>query len=45
MATRWKQDRNRKKIKINNAYFSKFNENMNPHIQESQSTVNKIKTK
>lgn len=41
MGTRW----NRKKIKINKAYFSNFDENINLHIQEAQSTVSKIKTK
>lgn len=46
MDTRWKQDRNReKKIEINKGYFSKFDENINLHIQEAQSTVSKIKIK
>lgn len=42
METRQEQE---KKIEISKGYFSKFDENINLHIQEAQSTVSKIKTK
>lgn len=46
MDTRCKQDKNRKKkIEISKGYFSKFDEKINLHIQEAQSTLSKIKTK